>query len=90
MSLCFLWTESSGDTDRQGTSGVMHPLQYELESARHTDSQRRAAQRRLVAEAEHLASGRTWPIPVLGTIVVRTRRYVSLFLGVEVLSHAES
>jgi hypothetical protein len=36
---------------------VIHPLEYELETARHTDWQHQAAHRRIVIEAEKLVWG---------------------------------
>ena len=35
---------------------MIHPLQYELETARHLEFQRQAAQGRVAAEAEELVS----------------------------------
>lgn len=36
---------------------MIHPVQYELETARHLDSRRRAAQERMAAQAEEVVSG---------------------------------
>jgi hypothetical protein len=57
--LVFLWaacTEPIEEIARR-SQRVIHPLQYELETARHLDGQRQAAQHRMVAEADKLASG---------------------------------
>ncbi len=52
---------------------MIHPLQYELENAHHVDCQRRAAQERLVAEAEQLAASDTPSAPLLRTITACLR-----------------
>ena len=48
---------------------MIHPLQYELEMARHIDGQRQAAQHRLVAEAERLVSGGMPSAPFLRAVI---------------------
>jgi hypothetical protein len=48
---------------------VIHPLEYELAIARHTDCQHQAAQQRVVAEAEKLASGDMPSVPFLRSVV---------------------
>jgi hypothetical protein len=68
---------------------VIHPLQYELESARHSDSQHRASQQRLVAEAEQLAAVRTRSTQALSLVAARMRGYVSTALRMEALRHAK-
>jgi hypothetical protein len=50
---------------------VIHPLQYELEVARHTECQRQAAQRREVAEAEKMVSGDMPSLPFLRSVIGR-------------------
>ena len=69
---------------------MIHPLQYELENARHSDSLHRASQQRLVAEAEQLATVRTLSTPVLSMAAARMRGYLSTALGMEALRHAKS
>ena len=68
---------------------MIHPLQYELASARHTDCQDRAARQRLVAEAEHQATRRTRSTPIFRTIAARMHGYVSTAIRIEAFSHAE-
>jgi hypothetical protein len=48
---------------------VIHPLQYEIEQARHLDCQRHAAQRRDVAEAEKLVSAEMPSAPFLRSVI---------------------
>jgi hypothetical protein len=52
---------------------VIYPVQYELEKSQHMECQRRAAHRRLVAEAEQLRSGDTVSAQFLPMIVNRLR-----------------
>jgi hypothetical protein len=66
----------------------MHPLQHELETARHMDYQDRAARQRQVAEAEHLASGRAASASGLRTIAARDWWHASRSAAVAVLKHA--
>lgn len=65
---------------------MMHPLQYELENARHAHYRSRAAQQRLVAEAEHLATGRSPSVAMLRTMAA----HISNALRMGALSRAES
>ena len=50
---------------------MIHPLQYELETARHVDCQRQAAQLRVVAEAEKLVSGEVPSAPFRRSVIGR-------------------
>jgi hypothetical protein len=48
-------------------------MQYELEQAYHANCERRAAQHRLVAEAEQLVARDTPLAPFLGAVAARLR-----------------
>jgi hypothetical protein len=67
----------------------MHPLQYELETARHTDYQHRAAQLRQVSQAERAATGRMLPAARLCTIGGRVWWHISHLSTAQVLTHAQ-
>ena len=67
---------------------MTHPLQYELETARHLDYHRGAEHQRLIAEAEHLTPGPGSSTACLRITAEGIRRTISRALRVEVLRHA--
>jgi hypothetical protein len=69
---------------------VIHPLQYELESARHAHRRSHAAQQRLVAEALHVGTDPKRSAPIMRTIAARLHGYVSTARRLTALGHAES
>ena len=50
---------------------MIHPLQYEIETARHGDYQLRATQRREIAKAEQVVSGEMQSTPLLRSVTGR-------------------
>jgi hypothetical protein len=67
----FLWhacTETIGEFARRSRR-VIHPLLYELETARHMDNLCQASQRRVVAEAETLMSREMRSVPFLRSVI---------------------